>query len=123
MPVGTAPELRFGVANEELTGLVKYLGLAEALARGVPEAAPTGLSGRADAAVADLQPVCRLGPPQRSGRLAGGRVRLQRRKNFAERGDRRTRVAVLAGAVETLHGRPLLLAPQGPELGAGGHPR
>lgn len=29
MPVDTAPELRFGVANEDLTGL------AEALARGV----------------------------------------------------------------------------------------
>lgn len=44
MPVDTAPELRFGVAKEELTGLaglalaaslVKYLGLAEALARRV----------------------------------------------------------------------------------------
>ena len=44
MPVDTASELRFGVANEELTGLaglalaaglVKDLGLAEALARRV----------------------------------------------------------------------------------------
>lgn len=44
MPVDTAPELRFGVAKEELTSLaglalaaslVKYLGLAEALARRV----------------------------------------------------------------------------------------
>ena len=39
MPVDTAPELRFGVAKENLTGLalaaglVKYLGLAEALGR------------------------------------------------------------------------------------------
>ena len=41
MPVETAPDLRFGVAKEDLTGLaglalaaglVKYLGLAEALA-------------------------------------------------------------------------------------------
>ena len=44
MPVDTAPELRFGVAKEDLTGLaglalaaslVKYLGLAEALAKRV----------------------------------------------------------------------------------------
>lgn len=42
MPVDTTPELRFGVAKEELiglaglvlaAGLVKYLGLGEALAR------------------------------------------------------------------------------------------
>ena len=53
------------------------------------------------------------------GRLQ--RQRLQGRQNVVEGGDRRTGVAGLAGAVETLHGGSLGLVQQGCELGEGGH--
>ena len=82
MAIDTAQQLRFGVANEESTGLaglalmagsVKSPGVGRGTGgRRAAEAVPARLPGRADAAGADLQPVRGRGSHQRIGRLVGG---------------------------------------------------